>query len=55
MPFGLFLVTSVGFAVKLAVSQVTEALQLEAPIGIVQEVAEILPEGKPGIGQLTDP
>ncbi len=45
VPPGLFLVTSVGLAVKLAVLQVTEALQVEAPIAIVQEVAEILPEG----------
>ncbi len=44
---GLFLVTSgcVADGVKFAVDQVTDELQVDALTAMVQEVAEILPEG----------
>jgi hypothetical protein len=45
--FGLFLVTSVGPAVRFDVDHVTEALQAEAPLGIKHPTAEIEPDGPP--------
>ena len=42
---GVFLVTAVGLAVKLAVLQVTAVVQLEAPTAMAQGVALMLPEG----------
>ncbi len=43
---GLFLVTCVGLAVRFAVVQVTDELQVDEPFGMVQEVAEMVPEGE---------
>ena len=45
VPSGLFLVTAVGPESRSAVVQVTEELQVEAPLAMVQEVAERVPEG----------